>query len=149
MSYDPRPTFDEKDKELLKVRATKHEQCKGPEVGDFVLMPGEYNPRRFTHDWGDSIQTTVSTEMRANGTTHPCAGDASFYIDRDGECSFSGSLDAAIPKNKIFKKKERTKQGGEEQGKKYGAIWFFHHDQPGAGRGVHCTMMFKVWEYKP
>ena len=148
MNYEPNPEFDDKDKELLKVRARKNEKRKGPAVGDFVLMPSKdgepEDVRRFTHDWGDSIQTTISTKTRADGTKHPCAGDSSFYIDRDGECNFSGSLDAAIPKSKLVKKTDRYGQA-----KRTGGIWFFHHDQPGAGRGVYATMMFKVWEYLP
>lgn len=145
MNYEPRPEFDGKDRELLKIREAKRmeRQSKSgePEVGDFVYMPvkegEEPDLRRFTHDWGDSIQTTC-------GPRHPCHGDTSFYIDRDGECSFSGSLDRSIPKDKI-----KIKENGNGGALRYGNIWFFHHDWPGAGRGVYAMISFKVWEYVP
>jgi hypothetical protein len=141
-----RPEFDDKDRELLIQREAKRSLLIGPQVGDYVVFPDSLGGgiRQFTHDWGKDIQTTVSTMPRKDGTIHPCAGDVSFYIDRDGECNFSGSLDKAIPKNKIF-----PSYNGTNQALRYGNVWFFHHDQPGAHRGVHAMITFKIWEYKP
>jgi hypothetical protein len=143
--------FDEKDRELLIQREAKRSLLIGPQVGDYVIFPDSLGGgiRQFTHYWqddlkGDSLQTTVGSHKRADGTVHPCAGDVSFYIDRDGECNFSGSLDKAIPKDKIF-----PSYNGTNQALRYGNVWFFHHDVPGAHRGVHAMITFKIWEYKP
>lgn len=85
---------------------------------------------RFTHDWGDSIQTTV-------GAKHPCHGDASFYLS-DGYASFSGSLDPAI-------NKARLRDTGEML---EGSFWFFHHNFAGAGRGVYFRIPCRVFELR-
>jgi len=50
-------------------------------------------------------------------------------------CERSGSLDSAIPKSML----EDT--GREEPG----SVWFFHHDQSGASRGVQCTIPCRVY----
>lgn len=142
-----RPEFDDKDRELLVQREVKRDvrqnEEKKPEVGDFVQMPnGEL--LQFTHYWeddlkGDYIQTTISKRPREDGSIHPCAGDISFYMDRDGFCSFSGSLDKALDVGKLVL----------SQGKRYGNVWFFHHDQPGAHRAVYAMVQFRIWEYVP
>jgi hypothetical protein len=141
-----KPEFDDKDRELLIQREVKRSLLIGPQVGDYVVFPDSFGGgiRQFTYDWGKDIQTTVSKEKREDGTIHPCAGDVSFYIDRDGECNFSGSLDKAIPKDKIF-----PSYNGTNQALRYGNVWFFHHDVPGAQRGVYAMITFKIWEYKP
>jgi hypothetical protein len=122
--------FDEKDAAILAKRQVAFDTVSGPRVGDFVRIPGEDGLRRFTHHWGDSIQTTVSPR-------HPCNGDSSFYFYGEG-CSFSGSLDSAIPIECIV-------DTGETQS---GSVWFFHHNEAGAHRGVYCKAMFRVYEYR-
>ena len=121
-----RPQFDERDGEILRAKEQAFNAVPGPRVGDFLQTPD--GMLRFTHDWGESIQTTVHAK-------HPCYGDASFYLS-DGCASFSGSLDPAIDKAKL------CDTGRTEQG----SFWFFHHDHPGAERGVYCKMVVRIFE---
>ncbi len=121
-----RPDFDERDAAILRKREESFNRVDGPRVGDFLRTPD--GVLRFTHDWGDSIQTTVRAK-------HPCYGDASFYLS-DGYASFSGSLDPAIDKSLL-------RDTGETMP---GSFWFFHHDVAGAGRGVYCTMPCRLFE---
>jgi hypothetical protein len=79
----------ERDFALLAERIHKLNQREGPRVGDFVIMP-DCSTRRFTHDWTDSLQTTI----RQNN-------DSSFYFSPNGFCDFSGSLDDSLPIEQI------------------------------------------------
>lgn len=125
-----RPEFDARDAEILAARIAAWDGVDGPRVGDFVEMPGG-EVRRFTHDWGDAIQTTC-------GVMHPCANDASFYFGGT-YMSFSGSLDPALPKAKL-----------RDTGKvRQGRAWFFHHDHMTAHNGVHVEVPCRVYEYVP
>jgi hypothetical protein len=119
--------FDERDAEILARREAEFNLANGPRVGDFLRVAG--GMLRFTHDWDDSLQTTV-------GKDHPCCGDASFYLGNDGYVSFSGSLDPSIDKTELFDTGEKQK----------GGFWFFHHDFQGAHRGVQCEMNCRVFE---
>ena len=121
-----RPQFDDKDAAIGAARVAAWEQRTGPRVGDFVNMR-DSTQRRFTHDWGDCIQTTASGEF---------AGDASFYFG-DGYMNFSGSLDHAIPKTNLH----------DTGSKKLGRCWFFHHDFPAAHNGVEIETLCRVYEY--
>jgi hypothetical protein len=121
-----RPEFDDRDREILKEREQLFNDVQGPRVGDFLRVPN--GMLRLTHDWGDSIQTTVSAK-------HPCHGDASFYLS-DGYASFSGSLDPAIPKDSLRDTGETAE----------GSFWFFHHDFAGADRGVHFRIPCRIFE---
>jgi hypothetical protein len=121
-----RPQFDERDEEILRAREAIFNRVAGPRVGDFLRTAD--GVLRFTHDWGDSIQTTVRAK-------HPCYGDASFYLS-DGYASFSGSLDPAIDKKILIDTGETMP----------GSFWFFHHDHAGAERGVSCSMICRVFE---
>ena len=126
-----RPDFDEIDARILTEREAEYNLVRGPRVGDFLRVTAD-TFLRFTHDWDDSIQTTVMPK-------HPCYGDASFYLSRDGYVSFSGSLDVAIDKTKL-------RDTGE---KLDGSFWFFHHNQPAASNGVYFKMQCRVYEVKP
>lgn len=119
-------TFDDVDAEILAERERLFNQIDGPRVGDFLRTPEGF--LRFTHDWGDAIQTTVKP-------SHPCNGDASFYLG-EGHVSFSGSLDPSISKMLL-------RDTGEKQ---YGSFWFFHHNMAGAGRGVSFRIPVRVFE---
>jgi hypothetical protein len=124
-----RPEFDDRDAEILREREAAFNRVEGPRVGDFLRIAD--GVLRFTHDWGDSIQTTVRAK-------HPCYGDASFYLS-DGYASFSGSLDSAIDKKTL-------RDTGETM---LGSFWFFHHNFAEAENGVRCTMMCRVFEIVP
>jgi hypothetical protein len=121
-----RPEFDDVDAKILAERQRTYDAIDGPRVGDFLRVAG--GMLRFTHDWGDSIQTTVRP-------SHPCNGDASFYLS-DGCVSFSGSLDPAIDKH-------RLRDTGETQD---GSFWFFHHNFAGAACGVYFKIPCRVFE---
>ena len=118
--------LDERDQKILAERITKWQKLTGPRVGDFVHMP-DGTLRRFTHHWGDGLQTTC-------GGTHPCAGNQSFYFG--GEyMSFSGSLDSLIPLARIADTGEC----------KDGSVWFFHHNHMTAHNGVHAKIPCRVY----
>ena len=121
------PTFDQTDKEILKKSVALWDAREGIRVGDFVEMP-DGSLRRFTHDWGDGIQTTSGFQP----------GDQSFYFS-DGYMDFSGSLDPCILKTKIV-----------DTGKMIdGNVWFFHHGQVQAHNGVHAQVPCRVYEVVP
>lgn len=118
-------TFDDGDSEILKARIAEWELVPGPRVGDFCQL-ADGTTRRFTHDWGDSLQISCVGD---------CGGDQSFYFG-GGYMSFSGSLDSAIPTEQ-FASVNEVREGG---------AWFFHHDFAGAGRGVHFKVPCRVYE---
>lgn len=118
--------FDGKDAEILAERIAEWGKIAGPRVGDFCEL-ADGTVRRFTHDWGDSLQTTC-------GTGHPCAGDVSFYFGK-GYMSFSGSLDSSIPKEQFSSVNEMRE----------GSAWFFHHDWAKAHNGVYFKVPCRVY----
>jgi len=120
-----RPQFDAEDAAILKIREQAFNAVDGPRVGDFLRT--SEGMLRFTHDWGDSIQTTVTAK-------HPCYGDASFYLS-DGYASFSGSLAPSISKELL------ANTGETEEG----CFWFFHHNWAGAGNGVDFRIPCRVF----
>jgi hypothetical protein len=122
-----RPKFDAQDAAILENRERLFNLVDGPRVGDFLKV-GDGQFLRFTHDWDDSIQTTVHAK-------HPCHGDASFYLS-DGYASFSGSLDPSIPKDQLH-------DTGEKQ---EGSFWFFHHNHACASNGVYFRIKCRIFE---
>lgn len=123
------PRLDEKDLSILATRVGQFDENAGPRVGDFVMMPGEEHPRRFTYDWGDDMQTTV-------GPGHPCSGNMSFYLSH-GHASFSGSLDHAILKSRLTELPEDRP----------GSFWFFHHHHVTAHNAVQVKAPCRVFRY--
>lgn len=118
-----KPQFDDKDSAILAERIASWDARKGARVGDWCRMPdGEL--RRFTHDWGDELQTNT-----------PQFGLGSFYFG-DGYMSYSGALDPAVPRSQLRKTAET----------KPGVIWFFHHDHQRAHNGVYCEVSCRVFE---
>lgn len=115
---------DERDLEILKRREQMLNERTGPRVGDWVYLKGENEPRRFTYDWGDSIQVGHSTGE--------CG---SFYLG-EGYVSYSGSLDPSVSKDSLVELDE-TRPGN---------VWFFHHDHMSAHNGVNHTMAFRVFK---
>ena len=116
--FDPRPTFDERDTEILQAREAAYNARQGPRVGDFIRRQ-DGQLARFSHDWGDGLQSSAG---------------GSFYLG-NGYGSFSGSLDPMIPQDRIQPTGELL----------LGWFWFFHHDFAGAGRGVNCEMLCRVY----
>ncbi len=119
-----RPTFDLQDAAILAERTEKRDRLRGPRIGDFVIFPDGHEGR-FTHDWGDEIQTT----------SRKFGGDASFYLSASGHGDYSGGLDPSIAKSKLVDTKEL----------KNGRFWFFHHDDHYAHNGVDVEVPCRVY----
>ncbi|HEY2530256.1 MAG TPA: hypothetical protein VGJ20_20360 [Xanthobacteraceae bacterium] len=123
--------LDAIDGTILAERTLKRSARSGPRVGDFIHML-DGTLRRFTYHWGDGMQTTY--RWRDTGEV----GTGSFYLDRSGDVSYSGSLDDAIPLSQI----EQT----DEQ--KEGVFWFFHHNESRAHNGVDVKVPCRVFRQK-
>jgi hypothetical protein len=101
--------FDELDAELLWERYGLFQHDPKPRCGDFVRFACG-TLRRISHIWPDGVQTSAG-------------GD--WYLGH-GYVSFSGALYTSVPLSTLVRTDE-TREG---------RFWFFHHDRPGAGRGV-------------
>lgn len=122
------PQFDAIDGTILAERTLKRSARSGPRVGDFIHML-DGTLRRFTHHWGDGLQTTY--RWRETGVVDL----GSFYLDREGIADYSGGLDSTIPLSQI----EST---GEHQD---GDFWMFHHNESRAHNGVHFKVPCRVF----
>jgi hypothetical protein len=131
--WEAKPDFDEKDAEILARREALYNARPGPRVGDFVFLPGETEPRRFTHAWDDVIQTTSGPG--AGGSFHLGEHDSWGAGPHEAYVSFSGSLARGVSR-KCLQETNETKRGG---------VWFFHHGFSGANRGVDASMDFRVF----
>ena len=111
--------------QLFITNALKERELrKCPEVGDFVIMEdGSYE--RFSHDWGDDIQTTDGKF------------GSSFHLTKNGYGGFSGGLNAAIMKNRLILTSEI----------KEGSFWIFHHNHATAHNGVYFNAPVRVYQY--
>lgn len=122
----PNSLIRERDYKLLTSRLKKRAELpERPLVGDWVRLPDD-SMRRVTHDWDDRLQLTSGS----------FPGDASFHIDREGYCSFSGSLSQAIPLEHFTVTDEA----------KDGSCWFFSNDWAYAHSGVYIRVPFRVWQ---
>lgn len=115
------PRFDDRDARIVAERCAKWEQRDGPRVGDFCQLK-DGSLRRFTHDHGDVIQTTVTDQC----------GD--FYLGSNF-MRYSGALDHALPK-RIFERMPFARKG---------SCWIFHHDQPRAHNDVKTEVNCRVY----
>lgn len=95
----------QQDQEILESRIKRWDLKKGPRVGDFVKML-DGTLRRFTHSWGDRIQTT-------------CKGILGLFYLGDGYVSYSGGLDPSILKINLKLDLHKVE----------GRFWFFHNNQ--------------------
>lgn len=121
-----RNPFDEQDMKIYQARIDSYNKKSGPRVGDYIIMEdGHYH--RFSHDWGDSLQTTDGEY------------GSSFYLDVNGYVSFSGGLKPSIKKKYIFR--------NIDPDTKEGTFWFFHHDWHTASNGVYFSAPVRVYKY--
>jgi len=124
--------LDEKDLIILSEKEQAFNAEQGPRVGDFVAML-DGTLRRFTHDWGEDIQTTIP-----QGKPHY---SASFYLG-NGYANFSGSLDSAIEKSNLIP----TYDEAGNEATEWGAFWFFSHNETRAHNGVQCWLKCRVFK---
>lgn len=117
-----RPTFDDKDGEILKRKQSAWDAQPGARVGDWLDML-DGTRRRFTHDWDDGLQTTLAGNE-----------DSRFFFG-DGYMEFSGSLAPVVPLTEIVPTAET----------RLGYAWFFHHDHCTAQNGVPCEVTCRVF----
>jgi hypothetical protein len=125
------PTFDEQDADARDQFARNWNRQPGPRVGDFIRMAGG-EMRRFTHHWGDGLQTSGAAWL---GSFYMSGGTLN---DRQTYVSYSGSLEPSIPL-------ERIAPTGEVRN---GTFWFFHHQRSQAHNDVHFTVPCRVYREK-
>lgn len=121
-------SLDDTDLRILGERVIARNGLEGPRIGDFVYMVADDSMRRFTHDWGADIQTT----MRGSD-------NASFYLTTCGGASYSGSLDSAILKSKL-------KLISHEE--LWGFFWFFRHGYTRAHNSVTVRAPCRLYHYE-
>jgi hypothetical protein len=107
--------------QIILSRIQKYHHYKGPQVGDYVLLPNGIMSR-FAHEWDDDMQT-------ANGI-------GSFYLAANGKASMSGGLNSGIDK-KLFVVTNEIKPA---------EFWIFDQDIARAGGAYH--FLFNVSVYK-
>lgn len=121
--YEIRPTFDERDAELLvtwqAARFALRDATPGPLMGDVILFP-DGTRERVAHVCSDGVQ--------------PSSGQGSHHLNTSGGISYSGALHPSVPLTSL------TRIGGDEAD-----IWFFHHNRAGANRGVYAKLRVTVW----
>ena len=111
---------DHKDRQILSDRLEAYNAREGVKVGEFLQYKDTF--LRFSHDWGESIQTSQG---------------GSYYLG-DGYVSMSGALNSGVDKSAL----ELTPDHQD------GSVWFFHHDYRTAGGGVSFQVSFRVWKLK-
>lgn len=114
--------------QILADRMARFDRMPGPRVGDFLRLP-RIDPRvpefdRFTHDWGDTLQTGGMSGSYYHGGSHLC---------------YSGGLDPGIAKADIVATGETW----------HGEVWFFDRDIAGKGRGVYFSAPMRIFDLRP
>lgn len=119
-----------RNEELLERFSSWFMAADGPVVGDYVLFPEgsrknddyERDVERFSHDWGDVIQTSPG---------------GSFHIG-DGYVSFSGGLNPGQPKERFVLVEDEWREGG---------FWFFDGNYARAYAAVNVLIPCRVFRY--
>lgn len=111
---------DDRDQQILSERMEAYNTIQEVKVGEFLQYKDTF--LRFSHDWGESIQTSQG---------------GSYYLG-DGYISMSGALNSGVDKSAL----ELT------PGHKNGSVWFFHHDYHTGGGGVDFQVSLRVWKLK-
>lgn len=121
----PRP--DARDAAILSARRAQRAALPPsiPQVGEWVReVDGSMS--RVTYVW----ELSDGLYVQAGG------GElGSFYLLDSGHESYSGGLDPGFPGERLTLTDETAP----------GQVWFFHHDFPGAHRGVYFMMPERVW----
>jgi hypothetical protein len=112
---------------LLDAKLAARAKIPGPRVGDWLRLPRWHSQQpeftRFTHDWGDQLQT----------------GLGSFFLFHSGHCDYSGGLNPGCLKSDLVATDEL----------KEGSVWFFDEDRSGGGRGVYFQANMRVFTFRP
>ena len=119
--------LDNHDEKILLEQIALWDKRRGPRVGDWCLLL-DGTARRFTHDWGDFLQTTTEPAGKFG---------ASFYFGK-GYMEFSGGLDRAINAAE-FELTEETRDG---------SCWFFHHGEARAYNGIQTNVPCRVYKQR-
>lgn len=136
---------DATDDAIIAARMADYDRRDGPRVGDFIRF-ADGQTRRASHvwpaDWHDDniarVQTSDGGSFYLGGLGPRSATVDLMSGDEPGRAfvSFSGALyngvraDALIPTTEL----------------RDGSVWVFHHDWPGAGRGVDAVVPFRVYD---
>src|SRR5690606_10370835 len=121
------PNLDARDFDTLTRRQKGLDGRTGPGVGDFVTMPeGELRRITYIRPWPEG---PVYAQL-----DYP-ALCGSYYLDENGQVSYSGGLTPGIPLDAL----EPTDQ------KLGGSVWFYHHERPAPFNGVGAVAKFRVW----
>lgn len=116
--------LDDRDQEIRHqlIDAWDDNDGKIPKVGSYVkFADGSY--WRISHDWSDFFQYSLG---------------GSFFLHSSGHASFSGSLESPISYEPLTELEEF----------RLARFWFFSHNSAGAGRGVDCEFMIRVFKYE-
>ena len=117
--------LDDIDTQIVAMREEWFNQQPGPRVGDFVKFSDEHL-ERFSHDVGDSLQTTALGFWPA---WHLAAGHITFT---GGLCK------------RVLLKTELVDTGET----KPGSFWVFHHDHYHNGKTVEFEIDCRVYRCK-
>lgn len=119
--------------EILRIRTALREEsfARGPQIGDFIIMPDEERPRRVAHDWGNY--------QRLDGIQPTCKNSSGSFYLADGYASHSGSLDPSVPAEDLV-------DTGETRP---GRFWFFSRNYHRADNGISVEAPCKVYSYEP
>lgn len=114
---------------ILQDRLALFNQRQGPRVGDYLAL-NPPDPRcpsftRFTHDWGDHIQTGG-------------ARGGQYYLSEGGYLSYSGGLDPGIAVSDLVPAQDTM----------IGSFWFFDEGISGAHRGVTFESPMRVYAHR-
>lgn len=120
---------DERDAQILATRVADRDRRNGPRLGDVVIFANG-SRGRFTHNWGDGMQTTVRRD-----TAGGIFGEGSFHLSEGGGMSYSGALDPTIPM-------ARLEDTGEVELRQ---CWFFHHGYMRAHSAVQAVIPCRVY----
>lgn len=121
-------TNEEVNAEILQRRTELLHRNTNPHVGDFVVFKDCQRRISYIWTWNENGEQPVE-----NWGIQTSDG-GSFYLG-EGYISFSGGLYPGF-RGSLLKPTNVMRQGW---------IWFFNRDWPGAGRGVHFQIPFRVW----
>ena len=116
--------------DYLRQCVEAREKLEGPRIGDFIFLKNG-NTERFSHDWGDSLQTSSS---------------GSFCLSSDGRVSFSGGLNPSINKGKIRETSVNHYNDHTGFSGMTGKFWVYYNGRLCANCAVHVNLDCRVYK---